>query len=504
MPLLNHFNEAPLPARRFFEPVLLVVLVVPWLWGWTPGPSPNVVPLLISWVCSAVALAILVSLGPESGSVRRSIPAAWLLAACVNSVIALCQWFGLSSDLPLVSDSQTGQAFGNLRQRNHFATLTSLGLLSALWIRARQGGRLDYVVVVLLAFGNAASVSRTGLLQWLLIGVLIAAWPSVVRQQLWKVWVVALAAYMVAALALPELLFRLSEVSATGLFTRMSADLGCSSRTILWSNVLHLIAQKPWAGWGAGALDYAHYATLFPGGRFCDILDNAHNLPLHLAVEFGIPIAAVACSLMLWLVVRQRPWADRDPDRQLAWAVLAVLTIHSLLEYPLWYGPFQLAALMAIWLLLKPSTRPIAPVYTVLPLAFVTAGLAFALYEYYLVTQAYVAPEERPAALRENPVLKAGNPVFFRDQLLFAELAVTPLSRATAPRLNELAARMLYHSPEPKVIEKLIESSLMLGRDEEAQWHAARYRIAFPGAYRAWDPQRLGTPGFAAGRAEHP
>ena len=28
-------------------------------------------------------------------------------------------------------------------------------------------------------------------------------------------------------------------------------------------------------------MDYAHFVTLYPGERFCDILDNAHNLPLH-------------------------------------------------------------------------------------------------------------------------------------------------------------------------------------------------------------------------------
>lgn len=35
--------------------------------------------------------------------------------------------------------------------------------------------------------------------------------------------------------------------------------------------------------------------TLFPGERFCVLLDNAHNLPLHLAVELGVPVAALLC-----------------------------------------------------------------------------------------------------------------------------------------------------------------------------------------------------------------
>ncbi|NZA01899.1 O-antigen ligase family protein [Ottowia beijingensis] len=87
----------------------------------------------------------------------------------------------------------------------------------------------------------------------------------------------------------------------------------CGSRLILWRNVLHLIGLKPWTGWGWGELDYAHYITLYEGARFCHILDNAHNLPLHLAVELGVPVALAVCGLVAWLVWRGRPWAEQHP-----------------------------------------------------------------------------------------------------------------------------------------------------------------------------------------------
>ncbi|WP_258305060.1 O-antigen ligase family protein, partial [Escherichia coli] len=76
------------------------------------------------------------------------------------------------------------------------------------------------------------------------------------------------------------------------LFMRMAdGSQTCVGRATLWSNVLELIAQRPWAGWGWGELDYAHYIHPFAGERFCVLLDNAHNLPLHLAVELGLPAA---------------------------------------------------------------------------------------------------------------------------------------------------------------------------------------------------------------------
>src|SRR5665811_2179347 len=95
----------------------------------------------------------------------------------------------------------------------------------------------------------------------------------------------------------------------------------------------------------------------YPGARFCEILDNAHNLPLHLVVELGLPLAVLVCGAGLWLVWRQRPWRERDATRQMAWAVLALILLHSLLEYPLWYGPFQVAFGLSLWLLWR---RPCA------------------------------------------------------------------------------------------------------------------------------------------------
>jgi hypothetical protein len=75
---------------------------------------------------------------------------------------------------------------------------------------------------------------------------------------------------------------------------------------------LHLIAQQPWLGWGWGELSFAHYVTLYDGPRFVEILDNAHNLPLHLAVELGIPAAVLICGGFAWLVLSARPW--REPN----------------------------------------------------------------------------------------------------------------------------------------------------------------------------------------------
>ena len=49
-----------------------------------------------------------------------------------------------------------------------------------------------------------------------------------------------------------------------------------------------------------------------------------------------------------------------------------------------------------------------------------------------------------------------------------------------------MALELLHYSPEPRVIEKLIESAVMLGRDDEALQYLARYRAAFPQEHARW------------------
>ncbi len=123
---------------------------------------------------------------------------------------------------------------------------------------------------------------------------------------------------------------------------------------------MHLITERPWTGWGWGALDQAHFMAVYPGPRFCDILDNAHNLPLHLAVELGIPVAVLVCGLLAAWVWHSQPWRETQVVRQLAWAVLALVAVHSLLEYPLWYGPFQIACGLALGLLWTTRAQALA------------------------------------------------------------------------------------------------------------------------------------------------
>jgi hypothetical protein len=164
--------------------------------------------------------------------------------------------------------------------------------------------------------------------------------------------------------------------------------------------------------------------------------------------------------------------------------VVGVILLHSLLEYPLWYGPFQMAFGLGVGLLARrgsPVPAPaLSPAMGGVIAALLGLALVYAAWDYHRVSQLYTPPEDRSAFYRNRPLPRTGDSWLFRDQLAFAELSITPLTRESAPRLNALALDLLHYSPEPRVIEAAIQSSLMLGHDDEAVWLLARYRAAFP------------------------
>ena len=477
------------------------LLTLPWLNPFTWGPMPAVGPWLFSMVCVGAVLgcgAIAVVPSTNRQAWVRAIAGAWLVAALVSAAIGLVQYFGISAALaPWVNTTGVGEAYGNLRQRNQFATLMAIGLAVLAWWVV-QGGSLWFAAgaAILLALGSAASSSRTGLLQWVLLTVIAAQWRGDRRAALRSVLLIAALAYAVATVGLPWLAGL--DPMNSGAWARLRAgDAACMGRLTLWSNVLHLIAQKPWFGWGWGELDYAHFVTLYPGARFCDILDNAHNLPLHLAVELGLPMAIAACGAGLWLVLRAQPWRELDPTRHMAWAVLALLALHSLLEYPLWYGPFQIAAGLSFWLLCQPRSgnhslggkeqfRPLAPVGIASIAIVLIVFCAYTAWDYWRVSQLYIAQAERPSMYRDDTLDKVRDSWLFKNQVQFAELTTLQLTPGNAAYAFDLAQAVLHFSPEPRVAEKLIESAVMLGRDQEAAFYMARYRTAFPEAYAQW------------------
>jgi len=492
-----------------------VALVIPWVSPVTWGPIAGAIQSLLCAAALAVVLLWRARAGGRSDHTLTEVVAhAWLMAAAISALAGLLQYFGASDTLGAawVDHAPAGVAYANLRQRNQFASLTSMGLVALVYLATQQKDMEQTwhrrvalgVLLLLLAAGNAASASRTGALQWLLLAALCLLWQRNGTQGAGRWGLAACALYLLCSLVLPWLLQDALHISSANALARIQEPSGCESRLVLWRNVLELVAQKPWLGWGWGTLKLAHFMHPFVTPRFCAILDNAHNLPLHLAYCFGIPAALavlLALGLLLW---RAQPWRETLGARQLAWGVLAVLALHSLLEYPLWYGPFQLALGLALWLLFRharasapptsaapesgaPASVPRAPVQAGWNRRLVLVALALCVltltvaWDYRRVAQLYLNPEQRAPEYRSNTLEKAGATWWFQDEFHFAALTTTSLGPENAEQVYALALQTLPFSPEPAVLQPLLSSAAMGHHDNAlTQDIAARAHAVYP------------------------
>ncbi len=529
--------------------LLVLCIALPWLNPFASSPSTAVIPLLVSWMLAACALLAVVELplakprwtafdavlcaallawlaasllwvpqvidraltmglvaslmcvwlmaavGRRAAldeSLLRWLVAGLLAAAVVSALLGVLQYLGLARELsPWVNQPLKGDAFANLRQRNQFASLTSLGLVALLgWVAARVKAQsmttrcwtVTFVLLNVLAAGVACSVSRTGAVQWVLVGVLVAvwAWHSAKQDAAFGKALVGLALAAPVLVAVWSVLMPWLALQTTGewgasMILRVTGQAqdyaACGGRRVLWTNVLALIAQHPWLGWGWGETDYAHFMTGYSSLRFCDMLDNAHDFPLHLALELGVPFAVAVMALVGVWVLRRTPWREQHPWRVMAWCLMVVLGLHSLLEYPLWYGPFQMTlgfAIGILWAAPDAPAREEAQEGPMLVAALLFIGCLYAAWDFNRVGQIYRQAALRDAAYRDNPLHHAKQSWLFRNQAEFAELTTQAVTPDNAAELYPQALRLMHYSPEERVVQRLIDSGKLLGHADHA------------------------------------
>lgn len=320
---------------------------------------------LVLWATARQAAA-----APDAArALARPMARAWTVAGLGCVLVAGVQMLSPEGGLGgLVSAGTTpGRAVGNMRQPNHLATALICAMVWTVWWMAeawhatsgpdarRARRRLVLVLGLTLAALLAAlagSASRTGAISLALLllwAVLDRRLPGPVRLLLGLVPL--LYAGLAAALSMWARARHAGFVAADRF--QFEGDIS-SSRFAIWRNALDLLAEHPWTGVGWGRFNLAWTFSPFPD-RPVAFFDHTHNLPLQLAVEIGLPATVLLLLALLARIWQRRAaWHGADPDPchpgRAALLMLAVLALHSQLEYPLWYAYFLLPAAWALGL----------------------------------------------------------------------------------------------------------------------------------------------------------
>jgi O-antigen ligase len=454
------------------------------LWSWWSGALPSTLAL------SALALLAAAAVAAAAGASPVSSPAGhqafkwfcwgWLLAGLLNAGIAAVQVFApeWADGRWIAITTMAGRAIGNLRQPNHLSSVllwACVAVVALLELRQLARG-LAAAALVALVLAVVMTASRTGLLS---VG-LLALWGLTDRKLARSTRLLLLLTPVMYGMAW----WGLSQWAAVSQSTfggaqRLAETDISGSRFGIWANSLKLIEMHPWAGVGFGNFNFAWTLTPFPG-RPTAFFDHAHNLPIHLAVELGLPIAALVLGLLLWALVKAarqawRAMGDDSSTQRCALMMVLMIGLHSLLEYPLWYAYFLLPTAWALGVALGGGANaatvstPAKPWLALLG-GLLAAGAVFSVWDYYRVARIYSAA---PSALSLAQRIESGQrSVFFGHHADYA--AVTAGRAATDPRFE--FDRASHYLLDTRLMMAWAQSFADSGDADSARYLAARLR----------------------------
>jgi len=278
---------------------------------------------------------------------------AWflLVGGLVHALIGLMQHYHVSTPFDLLVAQKVGTkaVYGNLGQPNHYAAYMTLSLASVAYLYGRGNltGAIASACAALYLFVLALAGSRS---PWLYLVTLItlALILHRLRRDGASRRLAIFACWLLPGFIAAELLASLPFLAPTeGPATITSAERlfnvasGFGPRLEKLGQAWQMFLAAPVLGAGFGQFAWHNflYQAAYGASAAGSLFNHSHNIVLQLLAETGVAGALIIVGAVLaWLAGLRRVRFD------LEWwwllALLAVIGIHSLVEYPLWYAYF--------------------------------------------------------------------------------------------------------------------------------------------------------------------
>ncbi len=271
-----------------------------------------------------------------------------LIGAELNTLAGILQHYRWNTFLNSFITAKMGYVvYGNTAQPNHYVSYLALGMIS-LGLLYRQLSMRVWLVALLAApmlFVMVLSGSRSSWLYLLFATGLAFFWQRRDRS------LRPLMNYSLALLLGFGLMHFVVEIpwleGVSGSMTsaeRLINDSGSGAiRLQLWREAGLIFSRFPLMGAGFGEFAFQHLqlAAEMRYPSITGLYNNAHNLVMQIAVEAGLAgLAILLGALGMWFWQSVVRGAQFTVYHWWGFAILSVLGIHSLLEYPLWYAYF--------------------------------------------------------------------------------------------------------------------------------------------------------------------
>ncbi|MBI3529773.1 MAG: O-antigen ligase C-terminal domain-containing protein [Betaproteobacteria bacterium] len=460
--------------------------------GRTVYPQQNLLAIL--YLIWAMALASLAWRLREIFGLERLVTVlSWftLAGALVSAAIGLGQLWGISSLLqPFMLPPVTGRIYANTGQPNHLANYLCMGIASLIFLYGSARVRLAIALVVTMPLLIVLMVSGSRSI-WLFLAALVilaglhrVLRPSPGASRILLLSIAAFAGFLLAQW-FAGILVDTSSTSVQAVGARMRSEGMLSPvRFRLWQEAWLMFCDAPLFGQGFRQFPWQHFLLngQLPPPRAEDVInDNAHNLLLHTMAEFGVAgVAVLLAGIALWL----RSVLRNEFSASMWWvlSLAAILSIHSMLEYPLWYAYFLGTAAVVSGASESAATtigkRTGGRMVPVLVLLLGWIAVANIYQDYRTLQSVHRVPQRDAAAQTRSP---AAVLLELQQHSLFAPFVELALARTIVLDREQIESKftlndaVMHFAPAPDVVYRQAVLLALDGQEDAArtQWDLA-------------------------------
>lgn len=385
--------------------------------------------------------------------------------------------------------------FGNMAQANHLATVITFALAAAMFlVQTRRLHVLLWAVVSsTYVLGQALTVSRG---PWLQTGVVLVAgfWMAAVVARRggggarggvrsWAIPIALVALFVVVNVAVrwANVRYHLNlDVSAAHRFQDKGQFV---LRLAMWKYGWTMFKEHPWLGVGWGEFPRYQFDLVKMLGDV-EIANNSHDIFIDLLAKTGVVgLGVLLIGLLGWLVRVLR--APHTAARVFGLALIGVLLMHSLVEYPQQYMFFLLPAMFVIGIL---ETRPAGFVAPRASLALHTVIVAAGLAALLPIYRDYARAEVLYYGSHPAQQYRAAPSLLFGAWGEYGMATLLPIDGTDLPVKLAMHQQAIALLPGETVLRRYAALQALDGRQADAMDTVERLKI-FAGVLRDWPEQ---------------
>jgi O-antigen ligase len=547
VPFLNPYHSYPL--LTFYTEWLAFAIGLAALAAIAMAPSGNAVPvpgLCIGLFLLTALLVLQAALGQVAYPLRSATGAlytvwagllvmlgAWLRSELGEAAVSRAlQWWVAAAGLlvaasgfvqyyhvPLpaggvyMAAQPLNAMFGTVNQYNNFADYLGCAVISAAFLHARNALSLlpALSIALPLAAGMALSGSR-GSWGYFVIALALVPLLRLGGHSREARRVLHLASFALAVFLLVQILNLYTGIfvgpegrpdsSGDRLMRYLEIGGGTGERPIRVQLFLYawlMFLSNPLLGIGFGEYAWRAFelAAGLTGAGPPGLDRHSHNLFLQLLAETGIlGLLCIAVPLASWFW--RMPWRSLAPERCWTIGVLAVIGLHSMVEFPLWHANF-LGMFALLFGAASPGAAAIAPtrLRRGMVLAVVLAGslTACGVWSDYRAFERWYVAVEAKAARGESPgsgdlegLMKLREGSLFGPY--FERIASEAISLDEEGLGDKLAlnTQVMRAYPMPSVVLRQVALLALSGRDADAERTLRAAVKLYPEWTRKWLP----------------